>query len=220
MEHFPQNFLPKYFPLPAYWEDRRLGYPQWSKPKERFFCVALEVWEAIPPIGRTPRVSANHCKRTQRLLLDTLVSWTGCSSGGASGRGRQARNKRASQTSATHLVTRREDAQAGSEDAAGQGWFAKGWWRGLWLSGMSFPESDSGKPRKPWASVRLVCLGKTGKRPTWLEHLKEESGWKLGQGGGRGEASFWFTPTLEEMVDLGQSSAPLNWWKLTGLKKI
>lgn len=45
---------------------------------------------------------------------------------------------------------------------------------------MSFLESGFGKFRKFWVSVRLVCLGKIGKRLMWLEYLKEESGWKLG----------------------------------------
>lgn len=62
---------------------------------------------------------------------------------------------------------------------------------------MSFPESRSGGPHRTWASVSLAYLGKTEQRPVWLEPAKEESGWKLGQGGGRGETT----------------SASLNTWR-------
>lgn len=68
---------------------------------------------------------------------------------------------------------------------------------------MSFPESKSGDPHRPWASVCLACLGKTEKRPMWLERGEEERGWKLGQGGGRAQTSSRCTPTLGETVDSG-----------------
>ena len=50
---------------------------------------------------------------------------------------------------------------------------------------MSFPDGSSGEPIQPRASVSLACVGKTEKRPVWLEHTEEESGWNLGQGGGK-----------------------------------
>ena len=71
-------------------------------------------------------------------------------------------------------VSGKEGKWAG-EQLQVRGWLWKGWQRGSG-PGMSFPDGSSGEPIQPRASVSLACVGKTEKRPVWLEHTEEESG--------------------------------------------